>query len=224
MRIVFRLTMNRPVFRVVPQMCVKPRKSNVSGLPSPRCFRCSAACRPNSIRRVLSGCNSSPNFCKRSFHSLEEPLGVGAMLESQRRYHRRSGRRSRRPWRDVSASAGPTDRRRSAGRRSPAAVKPPPLAVFLPPSSTTVPSSDTPAFSHFWIRRSIRRSAIRCSMNLHQPFVVDGVEEVTDVCVEHPVHLLPHDAPPRAHPAHHAGCVRAGTHRRSPGSPLRKSG
>src|SRR5689334_12059271 len=27
------------------------------------------------------------------------------------------------------------------------------------------PSSDTPAFSHFWMRRSIRRSATRCSMN-----------------------------------------------------------
>jgi len=24
---------------------------------------------PNSIRRVLSGCNSNPNFCRRSFHS-----------------------------------------------------------------------------------------------------------------------------------------------------------
>src|SRR5215831_15473113 len=28
------------------------------------------------------------------------------------------------------------------------------------------PSSDTPAISHFWIRHSILRSAIRCSMNL----------------------------------------------------------
>src|SRR5208282_4833111 len=27
------------------------------------------------------------------------------------------------------------------------------------------PSSDTPAFNHFWIRRRIRRSATRCSMN-----------------------------------------------------------
>src|SRR3954447_19473735 len=27
------------------------------------------------------------------------------------------------------------------------------------------PPSDTPAFSHFWMRRSIRRSATRCSMN-----------------------------------------------------------
>ena len=31
---------------------------------------------------------------------------------------------------------------------------------------------------------------------LHHPPVVDGVEEVTDVCVEHPVHALPHDADP----------------------------
>src|ERR1019366_7964416 len=27
------------------------------------------------------------------------------------------------------------------------------------------PSSETPAFHHFWIRRSIRRSATRCSTN-----------------------------------------------------------
>src|ERR1035441_1392967 len=27
------------------------------------------------------------------------------------------------------------------------------------------PSSDTPAFNHFWIRRSIRGSATRCSTN-----------------------------------------------------------
>jgi hypothetical protein len=28
---------------------------------------------------------------------------------------------------------------------------------------------------------------------LHQPFVVDGIKETTYVCVEHPVHLPPHD-------------------------------
>src|SRR4029077_15903943 len=28
------------------------------------------------------------------------------------------------------------------------------------------PSSDTPAIIHFWIKRSILRSAMRCSMNL----------------------------------------------------------
>ena len=31
--------------------------------------------------------------------------------------------------------------------------------------SVTPPSSMTPAFSHFWIRRMIRRSPIRCSTN-----------------------------------------------------------
>ncbi len=37
---------------VPPLMCVKPRKSNVSGLPSPLRARFSSANRPNSIRRV----------------------------------------------------------------------------------------------------------------------------------------------------------------------------
>src|SRR6516164_11713032 len=36
------------------------------GLPSPLFFRLSSANRPNSIRRVLSGCSSNPNFCSRS--------------------------------------------------------------------------------------------------------------------------------------------------------------
>jgi hypothetical protein len=38
--------------------------------PSPRCFRFRAANRPNSISRVLSGCNSKPNFASRSRNSL----------------------------------------------------------------------------------------------------------------------------------------------------------
>src|SRR5438552_13637438 len=42
------------------------RKSNVSGLPSPLRSRFCSANRPNSIRRVLSGCNSSPNIPSRS--------------------------------------------------------------------------------------------------------------------------------------------------------------
>jgi len=66
---VLRSTRNLPFFQASPQICVKPRKLNVSGLPSPRRFRFAAANRPNSIRRVLSGCNSSPNFCSRSLHS-----------------------------------------------------------------------------------------------------------------------------------------------------------
>src|SRR6516162_3373607 len=35
---------------------LKPRKSKASGLPRPRRLRFAAAWRPNSIRRVLSGC------------------------------------------------------------------------------------------------------------------------------------------------------------------------
>jgi hypothetical protein len=41
------------------QIWVKPRKSKVSGLPAPRAARSDAACLPNSIRRVLPGCNGS---------------------------------------------------------------------------------------------------------------------------------------------------------------------
>src|SRR4029077_20866590 len=54
LRIVLRLTVNRPNL-FFPLMCVKPRKSNVSGLPSPLRLRFSSANLPNSIRRVLSG-------------------------------------------------------------------------------------------------------------------------------------------------------------------------
>src|SRR5580704_12537137 len=42
-------------------MKVKPRTLKVSGLPSPRRARRSAAKRPNSIRRVLSGWSDSEN-------------------------------------------------------------------------------------------------------------------------------------------------------------------
>jgi hypothetical protein len=58
---VFRLIWNLPA-RVLPQMKVKPRKLKVSGLPSPRRWRRSAAKRPNSMSRVFSGCSVSANF------------------------------------------------------------------------------------------------------------------------------------------------------------------
>ena len=60
-RIVRRFTVKRPA-RVFPQTCVKPRKSNVFGLPSPRFCRSASAHQPNSSSRVLSGCSVSPNF------------------------------------------------------------------------------------------------------------------------------------------------------------------
>ena len=64
-RMVWRKTVKYPLLRLVAQMCVKPRKSNVSGLPSPRFRRLWAAHGPNSISRVLSGCNSNPNLANR---------------------------------------------------------------------------------------------------------------------------------------------------------------
>src|SRR5204863_1190610 len=53
----------RPLFA---QLCVKPRKLKVSGFPSPRPRRAWSANRPNSRRRVLSGCSSRPNRSNRS--------------------------------------------------------------------------------------------------------------------------------------------------------------
>ena len=58
---VIRWTQNRPCL-VIRAMCRNPRNVNVSGFPSPRAFRTRAACGPNSISRVLSGCSSRLNF------------------------------------------------------------------------------------------------------------------------------------------------------------------
>ncbi len=44
----------------------------VSGFPSPPAFRSRAANCPNSISRVLSGCNSKPNFASRSRNSFRK--------------------------------------------------------------------------------------------------------------------------------------------------------
>src|SRR5262244_2444279 len=54
--------------------------------------------------------------------------------------------------------------------------------------TVTTPSSRMPAFSHFWIRRMMRRSPIRCS-EPDQPVLTDFVEERSDVGVQYPVHL-----------------------------------
>src|SRR6266566_749848 len=65
----------------------------------------------------------------------------------------------------------------------------PPCGV---PCSTCIrcPSSSTPAFSHFWMSRTTRRSAIRCSTNLtSHPWSMES-KKAADVHLEHPVHLL----------------------------------
>ena len=70
LEIVTRRSPNRPSL-VFPQMCVNPRKSDVSGLPRPRAFRRRAACRPNSISRVLP--SSSPSGVCDHFPSSMTP-------------------------------------------------------------------------------------------------------------------------------------------------------
>ena len=59
----------RPLLLFFTQMCVKPRKLNVSGFPSPRHSRWSIAKGPNSRSRVFSGCSSRLNFRIRSVSS-----------------------------------------------------------------------------------------------------------------------------------------------------------
>src|SRR6202163_811314 len=67
--IVLRPMTKMPHLRDRVQKCVKPRKSKVSGFPSPSFSRCLAAWRPNRISRVLSGCNANSNSRIRSFRS-----------------------------------------------------------------------------------------------------------------------------------------------------------
>jgi hypothetical protein len=79
LRIVVLRTMNRPN-PFFPLRCLKLRKSNVSGLPSPlRSWFCWAN-RPNSIRRVWSGWSSKlPQSLSQVFQKV---IGVRLILES----------------------------------------------------------------------------------------------------------------------------------------------
>src|SRR6516164_8734197 len=56
--------------------------------------------------------------------------------------------------------------------------------------TVTTPSSRTPAFSHFWIRRMMRGSPIRPLQKADQPFLADLVKEGPDIGVQYPAHLL----------------------------------
>jgi hypothetical protein len=64
----FRLIWNLPR-RDLPLMKMKPRKLKVCGLPSPRRLRFSAALRPNSIKRVVSGWSDSECFPNLTAHA-----------------------------------------------------------------------------------------------------------------------------------------------------------
>jgi hypothetical protein len=87
------------VMKYIRSLGVEPvfREVNVSGLPRPRRARRSAAKRPNSIRRVLSGFNDSANFSSRSCKSAGKAWHR-SHTQSQRRYCRRSARARHSPW------------------------------------------------------------------------------------------------------------------------------
>src|SRR5260370_22503442 len=69
-------------------------------------------------------------------------------------------------------------------------TEPCPVPVSL---TVTTPSSRTPALSHFWIRRMMRRSAIRCSTKRISHSWLTESKEGPDVRIENPVHLLAGD-------------------------------
>ena len=74
LRTVCRNTVKHPELLFFPQICVKPRKLNVSGFPSPRRWRSRTANGPNSSRRVFSGCSSRSNFRIRCVSSAQNRL------------------------------------------------------------------------------------------------------------------------------------------------------
>ena len=143
LRIVARRTVNRPRL-FFPLICVKPRKSNVSGFPSPLRLRFSSANLPNSIRRVLSGCSSSPNLARRSRNFPESdrrPSDTGI----RRWYRPHNGQLSPHLAPISGARRSPRDRKRSAGKRWRVPVKSPNPEVYLFPVLFGEPAEFDPA-------------------------------------------------------------------------------
>src|SRR6516165_7182661 len=55
--------------------------------------------------------------------------------------------------------------------------------------TVTIPSSRTPALSHFRIRRMMRGSPIRCSTKTDQPIMAHRIEERPNIGVQYEVHF-----------------------------------
>ena len=114
------------------------------GEAEPRRLRFWAANRPNSIRRVFSAFSSRLEPGKTLHQVRLEPLSVGAMLKTG---SMSSAKRTMitSPYDFAgSASAGPTDQRRSAGRRWRAGGMRWPLAGLPPRLRTTDPPRSLP--------------------------------------------------------------------------------
>ena len=218
-----RRTQNRPLL-VFAQMCVKPRKSNVSGLPIAPLLPVSGGEPPELDQPRLVRVQLQPELREPLAKLGEEPLARRPRARNPTTKSSAKRTMITSPCACVtSPPCRPTGRRRSAGRRSRAAATPMPPAVSPPRVSDHCPSSMTPALSHLWISRRTRSVRDPVLEELHQPAVIKLVEEVADVRVEHPVHLLPHDPDRERVQRIDAGCAPAGTRRRSPGSPPRRS-
>ena len=121
LRDVCRKTVNRP-FRVFPQTCVKPRKSNVSGLPRPAALSVRRRTGAEFDQSRLVGVQFEP-VCRESVAEFgQESPGFLLVLKAHDEVvgvtdHDHVARGLPR------ASRGPRGRTRSAGRCSPAGVR-----------------------------------------------------------------------------------------------------
>ena len=76
------------------------------------------------------------------------------------------------------------------------------------------PSSDTPAFNHFWMRRSMRGCPTRCSINF-TAHSIDKLSKNPRSLHRAPSSLASSGFPQSSHPALDAGCDPAETRTRS---------
>ena len=156
------------------QICVNPRKSNVSGLGWPRSYRSWAAKRPNSISRVFSG--ATPGRTSQTAPQVRQELFSVAMVLEPDDEVIREAHDDHVPSRVPSSStAGPQVQhvvqvhvRQQRRQRS--------ALLVTPPRLRTIPVLDHPCVQPFRISRRILLSAIRCRRNFIQPFPVKVVE------------------------------------------------
>src|ERR1035441_9802149 len=189
---VCRVSLNRPDFRVFPQMCVNPRNWNVSGLPSPRAARSRAAYRPNSISRFFSAFSSKTYLREPVAKVSPELLGVFPMLKahhevvSEPHDDNVTARVPSPPLvspqvQDVVRVDVPEQRRSRCPLRN-ALIERRPRPIFNDPRGQPLLNQpqDPP----------IRDPVLQ---ELQKPLMVEAGEVIAEISVEHPVHVLPHD-------------------------------
>ena len=135
LRIVLRRTVKAP-FRVFPLMCVKPRKSNVSGLPSPRRFRFELGVPSELDPARFVGMQFQSKLPQPFPEILQRSGRLRSATETRGPYRRRNAPRPRLLGRASCATPAPRGRRRNADRYSRAAARSPPPAAYPSPSPT----------------------------------------------------------------------------------------